>query len=81
MLCFFLLQPFYISRSRVGVETGQKSKAEFLTTTQFDLEAALTMSVQSQRERSQQKIAYQLTPFSGKIPNISAHLGNWEELT
>lgn len=36
----------------MGVETGQKSKAEFLTTTQFDLEAALAMSVQSQRERS-----------------------------
>lgn len=45
----------------MGVETGQKSKAEFLTTTQFDLEAALAMSVQSQRERSSQKIAYHLT--------------------
>lgn len=36
----------------MGVETGQESKAEFLVTTQLDLEAALAMSVQSQRGRS-----------------------------
>jgi len=36
----------------VGVETGRESKAEFLITTQFDLEAALATSVQSQRERT-----------------------------